>query len=116
MSKIASKAKRLCIYIGESDRWNHRPAFQAIVEKAKELDMAGASVFRGVMGYGANSRIHTASIVDLSGDLPILIELVDSEIYINQLLPFLDEVLDEGSMITIEDIEVIKYGGKPPKR
>lgn len=116
MSKIASKAKRLRIYIGESDRWNHKPTFQVIVEKAKELDMAGASVFRGLMGYGANSRIHTASIVGLSEDLPILIELVDSETYINKLLPFLDEVLDHGSMITIDDIEVIKYGSKSPRR
>ena len=74
-----------------------------------------ASVFRGLMGYGANSRIHTASIVDLSGDLPILVEVIDSEAYINQLLPFLDEMLDEGGMITIDDIEVIKYGKKPPK-
>ncbi len=113
--KIASRAKRLRIYIGDSDHWNHRPTFQAIVEKAKELDMAGASVFRGLMGYGANSRIHTASIVDLSGDLPILVEVIDSEAYINQLLPFLDEMLDEGGMITIDDIEVIKYGKKPPK-
>lgn len=116
MPKIASKAKRLRIYIGESDTWNHRPTFRVIVEKAKELDMAGASVFRGLMGYGANSRIHTASIVDLSGDLPILIELVDSEEYINRLLPFLDEVLDTGGMVTLDDIEVIKYGKKPPKR
>ena len=115
MPKIASKAKRLRIYIGESDRWNHRPTFQAIVEKAKELDMAGASVFRGLMGYGANSRIHTASIVDLSRDLPVLGEIIDSEEYINKLLPVLDEMLQEG-MVTIEDIEVIKYGKKPPKR
>ena len=116
MPKIASQAKRLRIYIGESDRWNHRPMFQAIVEKAKELDMAGATVFRGLMGYGANSRIHTASIVDLSGDLPILVEVIDSEAYINKLLPYLDEMLVEGGMITIDDIEVIKYGKKPPKR
>jgi len=114
--RIALKAKRLRIYIGESDRWNHRPMFQAIVEKAKELDMAGATVFRGLMGYGANSRIHTASIVDLSSDLPILVEVIDSEAYINKLLPFLDEMLDEGGMITIDDIEVVKYGKKPPKR
>ena len=67
------------------------------------------------MGYGANSRIHTASIVDLSSDLPVLVEIVDSEEYINKLLPVLDEMLQEG-MVTIEDIEVIKYGKKPPKR
>lgn len=116
MPKIASQAKRLRIYIGESDTWTHRPTFRAIVEKAKELDMAGASVFRGLMGYGANSRIHTSTIVDLSGDLPIVIELVDSEEYITRLLPFLDEMLDTGGMVTLDDIEVIKYGKKPPKR
>lgn len=85
------------------------------MEKAKELDMAGATVLRGIMGYGANSRIHTAKIVDLSSDLPIVIELIDSEEYITKLLPFLDEVLEE-SMVTIDDVEVVKYGHKPPKR
>lgn len=115
MPKIASQAKRLRIYIGESDHWKRRSLYQAIVEKAKELDMAGATVFRGIVGYGANSRIHTASIVDLSSDLPILVEIIDSEEYIGKLLPFLDDMLEEG-MVTIDDIEVIKYGHKPPKR
>lgn len=114
MPKIASKAKRLRIYIGESDRWKGRPMFQAIVGKAKELGLAGATVFRGLMGYGAHSRIHTASIVDLSSDLPILVEIVDSEEYINLLRPYLDDML-EGGMMTIEDIEVIKYGDKQLK-
>jgi PII-like signaling protein len=113
--KISSQAKRLRIYIGESDRWKRRSLYQAIVEKAKELDLAGATVFRGLMGYGANSRIHTASIVDLSSDLPILVEIIDSEAYIAKLLPFLDEMMEEG-MITIDEVEVIKYGSKPPKR
>ena len=89
--------------------------YQVIVEKAKALDMAGATVFRGLMGYGANSRIHTAKILALSSDLPMLVEIVDSEEYIAKLLPFLDEMLQEG-MVTIDDIEVIKYGKKPPKR
>jgi PII-like signaling protein len=113
--KIASKAKRLRVYIGESDHWKRHSLYQGIVEKAKELDMAGATVFRGLMGYGANSRIHSAKILDLSSDLPILVEIIDSEEYINKLLPFLDEMLEEG-MVTIDDIEVIKYGHKPPKR
>ena len=115
MPKIASQAKRLRIYIGESDHWKRRSLYQAIVEKAKELDMARATVFRGIVGYGANSRIHTASIVDLSSDLPILVEIIDSEEYVAKLLPFLDDMLEEG-MVTIDDIEVIKYGHKPPKR
>ena len=115
MPKIASKAKRLRIYIGETDHWKGKSLYHAIVEKAKELDMAGATVFRGLMGYGANSRIHTAKITDLSSDLPMLVEIIDSEEYINKLLPYLDEMLEEG-LITIDDIEVIKYGRKPPKR
>lgn len=115
MPKIASKAKRLRVYIGESDHWKRRSLYQAIVEKAKSLDMAGATVFRGLMGYGANSRIHTASIVDLSSDLPILVEIIDSEEYMAKLLPFLDEMMEEG-MVIIDDVEVIKYGRKPPVR
>ncbi len=115
MPKITSMAKRLRIYLGEADTWRGQPLYQAIVRKAKELDLAGASVFRGLEGYGANSRIHTARILDLSADLPVLVELIDSEEYIAKLLPFLDEMVQEG-MVTIDDIEVIKYGRKPPRR
>lgn len=115
MPKIASQAKRLRIYIGESDHWKRRSLYHAIVEKAKQLDMAGATVFRGLMGYGADKRIHTASIVDLSSDLPILVEIIDSEEYIAKILPFIDEMLEKG-LVTIDDVEVIKYGNKPPKR
>ena len=115
MPKIQAHAKRLRIYIGEADSWEGKSLYRALVLKAKELDLAGASVFQGRMGYGANSRIHTASIVDLSSDLPVLVEIIDSEEYINKLLPYLDEMMEEG-MVTIDDIEVIKYGKKPPKR
>ncbi|WP_378954075.1 DUF190 domain-containing protein [Pelosinus sp. sgz500959] len=111
MPKITSKAKRLRIYIGETDRWQKRPLYQVIVEKAKELDLAGATVYRGLMGYGAHSRIHTAQILDLSSDLPILVEIVDSEEYIGKLLPLLDEMMQEG-LVTIDDVEVIRYGDK----
>lgn len=113
MPKIASQAKRLRIYIGESDRWKRQSLFNAIVTKAKELDLAGATVSRGLMGYGADKRIHTASIVDLSSDLPILVEIIDSEEYIAKLLPYLDEMLEKG-LVTLDDVEVIKYGNKPP--
>lgn len=114
MPKISSKAKRLRIYIGESDRYKGKALFQALVEKAKELDLAGATVFRGLMGYGANSRIHTANIVDLSSDLPILVEIIDSEEYLARFLPFLDDMVGEG-LVIIDEIEVIKYGSKPPR-
>ncbi|MDU2066514.1 MAG: DUF190 domain-containing protein, partial [Sporomusaceae bacterium] len=106
MAKIAAKAKRLRVYIGESDRHQRTALFDAIVKKAKELDLAGASVFRGIEGFGANSRIHKATIVDLSTDLPVLVEIIDSEEYIAKLLPFLDEVMDEAKgMITIDDVD-----------
>lgn len=115
MPRIASQAKRLRIYIGEGDRWKRYSLFHAIVTKAKELDLAGATVSRGLMGYGADKRIHTASIVDLSSDLPIIVEIIDSEEYIIKLLPYLDEVLEKG-LVTLDDVEVIKYGNKPPTR
>jgi PII-like signaling protein len=105
----------LRIYIGEMDRWKGKPLYYAIVEKTKELDMAGATVFRGLVGYGANSRIHTANIVDLSSDLPMLVEIVDSEEYIVKLLPYLDEMVQEG-LVTVDDVNVFKYGNKSPVR
>jgi len=114
MPKIASKAKRLRIYIGEADQWKHRSLYHIIVEKAKELDMGGATVFRGLMGYGADKRMHTANILDLSSDLPVLVEIIDSEEYIEKLLPYLNEMLEKG-LVTIDDVEVIKYGSKPPR-
>ena len=115
MPKIASQAKRLRIYIGETDHYKGRSLYQVLVEKAKQLDLAGATVFRGVMGYGANSRIHTAKLIDLSSDLPLMVEIIDSEEYINKFVPYLDEIVQEG-MVTIDDVEVIKYGKKPPIR
>ena len=115
MPKITVRAKRLRIYIGEADSWQGKSLYQALVLKAKELDLAGATVFQGCMGYGANSRIHTASIIDLSADLPIMIEIIDSEEYIQKLLPYLDLMVKEG-LVTVDDLEVIKYGKKPPRR
>lgn len=115
MPKISSQAQRLRIYIGEADMWKGRPLYHALVEKAKELDLAGATVIRGLEGYGANSRIHTARLLDLSSDLPIVIEIIDSAEYITRLLPCLDEMVQEG-LVTVDDIEVVKYGRKPPKR
>lgn len=114
MPKIQARAKRLRIYIGEADSWEGKSLYQALVLKARELDLAGASVFHGCTGYGASSRIHTASLIDLSADLPIMIEIIDSEEYIQKLLPFLDLMVKEG-LVTIDDVEVIKYGNKPPK-
>ncbi len=114
MPKIQARAKRLRIYIGEADSWEGKSLYQALVLKARELDLAGASVFHGCTGYGASSRIHTASLIDLSADLPIMIEIIDSDEYIQKLLPFLDLMVKEG-LVTLDDVEVIKYGNKPPK-
>ena len=115
MPKITVRAKRLRIYIGEADSWQGKSLYQALVLKAKELDLAGATVFQGCMGYGANSRIHTASMIDLSADLPIMIEIIDSEEYIQKFLPYLDLMVKEG-LVTVDDLEVVKYGKKPPRR
>ena len=115
MAKIKAHAKRLRIYIGEADSWEGKSLYKALVLKAKGLDLAGATVFQGYMGYGANSRIHTASLIDLSADLPIMIEIIDSAEYIEKFLPYLDKMVKEG-MVTVDDIQVIKYGKKPPVR
>jgi len=98
----------LRVFIGESDRWNHRPLYEAIVLRARELHLAGATVLRGPMGFGKSSRMHTAKILRLSMDLPIVIEIVDSEEKINKLLPALGQMMS-GGMVTLERVQVIDY-------
>lgn len=104
------EGKLLRIFIGESDRWEHRPLYEAIVLKARELGLAGATVLRGPMGFGASSKLHTAKILRLSEDLPMVIEIVDSEDQINRLLPHLDEMV-KGGLVTLEKVQVIRYRG-----
>lgn len=98
----------LRIFIGESDRYGRKPLYEAIVVKAQELDLAGATVLRGIMGFGAASRLHTAKLLRLSEDLPLVIEIVDSEPYIARLLPFLEEMMEEG-LVTMEKVRVLRY-------
>jgi len=98
----------LRIFIGESDRWNHKPLYEAIVLKAREMHLGGATVLRGPMGFGKSSRMHTAKILRLSMDLPIVIEIVDSEEKIQALLPALEEMMS-GGMVTLELVQVIEY-------
>jgi PII-like signaling protein len=98
----------LRIYIGENDRYKGRPLYEAIVKKARELDLAGATVLRGIMGFGADSRLKSAHILDLSNDLPIVIEIIDNPEQVQKILPFLDEAVTEG-LVTMETIQVIKY-------
>ena len=102
--------KLLCsrIFIGESDRWAHKPLYEAIVLKAREMHLAGATVLRGPMGFGKSSRLHTAKILRLSMDLPLVIEIVDSEEKIQSFLPVLDEMMG-GGLVTLEKVKVIDY-------
>ncbi len=98
----------LRIIIGESDRWQHKPLYEAIVLKAREMQLAGATVLRGAMGFGKSSRLHTSKILRLSFDLPIVIEVVDSEEKINGFLPVVDEMM-QGGLITMEKLRVIDH-------
>ena len=106
--KLPEEGQLLRIFIGENDNYKGTPLYEAIVLEARELNFAGATVLRGIMGFGAASRIHAAKVLRLSEDLPIVIELVDTIEKINQILPFLDEVVGEG-LITLEKVKVIKY-------
>ncbi|MFH1440994.1 MAG: DUF190 domain-containing protein [Candidatus Omnitrophota bacterium] len=101
----------LRVFIGESDHYQGKALYEQIVLKARELNLAGSTVLRGIMGFGADSRIHTAKLLRLSEDLPIVVELVDTEENLNKILSFLDEVVTEG-LITLEKVKVIKYRHK----
>ena len=106
--KIEGEAVLVRIFIGESDRWKGKPLYEAIVLEAREKGLAGATVLRGLEGFGANSRIHTARILRLSEDLPVVVEIVDREERIRQLLPALEEMVTEG-LITSEKVHVVTY-------
>lgn len=109
---LPHEAMLLRIFIGESDRWQHRPLYEAIVLKARELHLAGATVLRGPMGYGKSSRLHTAKILRLSMDLPLVIEIVDTEEKIQGFLPILDDMM-KGGLVTLEKVKVIHYRADP---
>ena len=112
--KLEGEGTLLRIYIGELDKYGHQPLYEVIVLKAREAGLAGATVLRGPMGFGAHSRLHTAKILRLSEDLPVLIEIVDKEERINAFLPELDKMVVDG-LITMEKVHVIKYQGNPAK-
>src|ERR1700682_3061628 len=117
--RLPEDALALRIFIGESDRWKHQPLYEAIVLKARELHLAGATVLRGPMGFGKSSRLHTAKILRLSMALPLVIEIVDSEEKIQAFLPVLDEMM-KGGLVTLEKVRVIDYRAneaeaEPPK-
>lgn len=107
--QIPREATLLRIFFGESDRFEHRPLYEAIVMKAREMHLAGATVLRSPMGFGRSSRLHTSKILRLSEDLPIIIEIVDSEAKINEFLPVLDAMMASG-LVTLEKVQVLRYG------
>jgi PII-like signaling protein len=106
--KLEGEGKLLRIFIGESDRWQGKPLYEAIVLAAREQGLAGATVLRGPMGFGANSRIHTAKILRLSEDLPMVIEIVDVEDKVDAFVPVLDGMVAEG-LITLQSVRVLTY-------
>lgn len=107
--QLPEQAVLLRIFIGENDRYQGRPLYEAIVLKAREVHLAGATVLRGPMGYGHSSRLHTAKILRLSEDLPLVIEIVDSAAKIDAFLPVLDKMMGSG-LVTLEKAQVIRYG------
>jgi hypothetical protein len=109
--KLPEEGMLLRVFVGETDQYKGNALYERIVIKARELNLAGATVTRGIMGFGADSRMHTAKLLRLSEDLPIVVELVDTEENLNKLLPFLDEAVQEG-LITLEKVRVIKYRHK----
>lgn len=110
--KLEGTQRRLTIFIGESDRHGHTPLATEIVQRAHKAGLAGASVFRGIEGYGASNHIHTTRMLSLSDDLPIAVIIVDTDERIQAFLPALDELITEG-LVVIEDVEVLKYVGRP---
>jgi PII-like signaling protein len=109
--RLQGPAKRLTVYIGESDRHQHRPLYSEIVHRAHAAGLAGASVLRGIEGFGASSTVHTTRLLSLSEDLPIAVVIVDTEDRISAFLADLDTLIDEG-LVTIDDVEVVRYVGR----
>jgi uncharacterized protein len=107
--QLEEKALLLRIYIGESDRFDHHPLYEAIVLKAREQGLAGATVLRGPMGFGHSSRLHTATVLRLSEDLPVIVEIIDCEQKITDFLPLLDEMV-KGGLVSLEEVRILHYG------
>jgi PII-like signaling protein len=105
---VRGPAKMLRIYVGQDDQWEGKPLYEQIVARIKTADLAGATVYRGAMGYGAHQRMHSRGRLGLSRDLPIMITVVDNEDRIREVLPMLDEMVTEG-LVVLSDVEVIKY-------
>ncbi|MFJ6292104.1 DUF190 domain-containing protein [Streptomyces griseoviridis] len=111
MTRLTGTALRLTVFIGENDVWHHKPLYSEIVHRAHAAGLAGASVFRGVEGFGASSRIHTSRLLSLSEDLPVAVVVVDTEERIRAFLPQLDELVQDG-LVTLDACEVVRYVGR----
>jgi PII-like signaling protein len=111
--KLPTEGKLLRVFVGEADRWHGRPLYEAVVEEARTRGLAGATVWKGFMGFGAHSRLHTAKVLRLSQDLPIVIEIVDTADKIEAFMPALEEMVQEG-LITLERAEVLVYRAPEP--
>jgi uncharacterized protein len=109
--KLQGPAKRLTILVGETDQWHHKPLYTEIVHRAHAAELAGATVLRGIEGYGASQHVHTTRILSLSEDLPVAVVIVDDAERIAAFLPQLDELITEG-LVVIDDVEVIAYRGR----
>lgn len=112
---IPAEGKLLRIFVGETDRWEGRPLYEAIVEAARHAGLAGATAWKGFMGFGRHSRLHTAKVLRLSEDLPVIVEIVDSAEKIEAFLPTLDRMVTEG-LVTLERAEVLMYRAPDPPR
>ncbi len=110
--KFEGEGKLLRLFIGEHDRWDGKPLYEAIVMRARAEGMAGATVLRGIEGFGAASRVHTSRLLELSSDLPIVVELVDTEDKITRILPVFDEMVGDG-MMTLETVHIVTYRATP---
>ncbi|MWA15339.1 DUF190 domain-containing protein [Streptomyces sp. BA2] len=111
MTRLTGTALRVTVFIGETDIWHHKPVYSEIVHRARKAGLAGASVFRGIEGFGASSLIHTQRLLSLSEDLPVAVVIVDDEDKIRAFLPQLDELVTEG-LVILDDCEVIRYVGR----
>ncbi|MFE1588087.1 DUF190 domain-containing protein [Streptomyces sp. NPDC059402] len=113
MTRLTGGALRLTVFVGENDTWHHRPLYSEIVHRAHAAGLAGASVFRGVEGFGASSIVHTTRLLSLSEDLPVAVVVVDTEERVRDFLPQLDELVTEG-LVTLDPCEVVRYEGREP--
>ncbi|MFE1927211.1 DUF190 domain-containing protein [Streptomyces asoensis] len=115
MTRLTGNALRLTVFVGENDTWHRKPLYTEIVHRAHAAGLAGASVFRGIEGFGASSLIHTSRLLSLSEDMPVAVVVVDTEERVRAFLPELDELVSEG-MVTLDPCEVIRYVGRGANR